>query len=64
MSKRSDLFWDKLAQELGNITIEWSRVEKSLDELVGQLARLEEGHVAAALPEMWTSGERFKLQKV
>jgi hypothetical protein len=44
MPKRSDLFWDKL----GHITIEWSRVEKVLDDLITEVAGLGEPHIGAA----------------
>jgi len=40
---RSNDLLDKAAHELGNITIEWARIEGAIDELIVLLGPLEEG---------------------
>lgn len=52
VSVRSDSpmqkFFDKVAVELGHITIEWGRLERLLDEVIQDLARLDERQVMQA----------------
>ncbi len=44
--RKREAIYDKIALELGHITIEWGHLERMLDDLIVELARLDEAQVA------------------
>ena len=58
--RKSDTSYDKIALQLGHITIEWGHLERMLDDLIVELGRLDETHVAQIITG--NSDIRSKIQ--